>query len=239
MTPEQRGCFQDHGLLSLPGFYRSAALEPLRAQVLAEAARLRTRSARKAHASLPVFSQSGELSRRIRIPDLRHRIISDDLVAAMRALAGCPLVPGDDAQLLLSLPRTVGPADEVPAWHVDIKADPPDRLPGIQAFVLIDDVVPGGGATRALAGSHRIAAASKPRPDLRGLPSAGAERVRALARFGLDEVEMAGRAGDVFLMDLRVLHAPSPNMSKRMRIMATSRWFVSSLEPDRRPAERR
>jgi ectoine hydroxylase-related dioxygenase (phytanoyl-CoA dioxygenase family) len=39
-------------------------------------------------------------------------------------------------------------------------------------------------------------------------------------------IEMSGRAGDVFLMDMRVLHTPSVNSSSRIRMMATTRFSL-------------
>jgi hypothetical protein len=36
---------------------------------------------------------------------------------------------------------------------------------------------------------------------------------------------MSGRAGDVFLMDMRALHTPSVNSTTHMRMMATCRFF--------------
>ena len=38
-------------------------------------------------------------------------------------------------------------------------------------------------------------------------------------------MKQAGRASDVFLMDLRVLHTPSVNSTKNVRMMATTRFF--------------
>lgn len=111
-------------------------------------------------------------------------------------------------------------------WHVDIAANPKGPLPGIQAFFLIDDVAPGGGATLALAGSHRV--------DTQGMPTSSQLRevlktpgdLRGnLHRLGIEIIEMSGRAGDVFLMDLRVLHTPSVNSTKNVRMMATTRFF--------------
>ncbi len=44
--------------------------------------------------------------------------------------------------------------------------------------------------------------------------------------LGVSIMEMSGRAGDVFLMDMRLLHTPSVNSTKRMRMMATSRCLM-------------
>lgn len=41
-------------------------------------------------------------------------------------------------------------------------------------------------------------------------------------------VEMCGRAGDVYLMDMRVLHTPSANAAARPRLMATTRFLRPS-----------
>jgi hypothetical protein len=45
---------------------------------------------------------------------------------------------------------------------------------------------------------------------------------------GLTLVEMAGRAGDVYLMDMRVLHTPSLNATRNLRMMATTRFFFAA-----------
>ncbi|NIM43575.1 MAG: hypothetical protein GTN84_20250 [Hydrogenophaga sp.] len=89
---------------------------------------------------------------------------------------------------------------------------------------LIDDVVPQGGATLALARSHRM-----PGEALRTLRVAlkSPGDVQAALRVSDTEiVEMSGKAGDVFLMDMRVLHTPSINASKNLRMMATTRFLL-------------
>ena len=42
----------------------------------------------------------------------------------------------------------------------------------------------------------------------------------------LQVVELTGAPGDVWLMDLRVLHSLSPNTSDRVRIMASQRYYL-------------
>jgi len=39
---------------------------------------------------------------------------------------------------------------------------------------------------------------------------------------------MSGNAGDVFLIDMRLLHTPSINSTKNMRVMAASRCFLNA-----------
>lgn len=106
-------------------------------------------------------------------------------------------------------------------WHVDIAENQRARIKGIQAFFLIDDVVPHGGATLALAGSHRIGVQRTPAAaQLRGLLRNPLDLERRLHELGITIVEMSGRAGDVFMMDMRLLHTPSVNATKNMRMMA-------------------
>lgn len=114
-------------------------------------------------------------------------------------------------------------------WHVDIAENQRARIKGIQAFFLIDDVVPHGGATLALAGSHRIGVQRTPAAaQLRGLLRNPLDLERRLHELGITIVEMSGRAGDVFMMDMRLLHTPSVNATKNMRMMATSRCFLDA-----------
>ena len=127
-------------------------------------------------------------------------------------------------QLLLSPPQQGAWRLEGLNWHVDAVADPPGRLPGIQAFFLIDDVAPHVGATLALAGSHRAAAQrGADGVSLREALRSTADRAARLQALGVDVVEMSGRAGDVYLMDMRLLHTPSINATRQMRLMATTR----------------
>ena len=49
---------------------------------------------------------------------------------------------------------------------------------------------------------------------------------RDLQGLNVEIIEMSGRAGDVFLMDMRVLHTPSVNSSKNWRMMATCRFLL-------------
>ena len=144
-------------------------------------------------------------------------------------MAGHARIPSQDPQLLLSLPHQGRWTLNGLNWHVDITPDPPGRLPGLQVFFLIDEVVPRGGATLALAGSHRR---DIQRPAahaaLRSLLRTSSNLEAELRRAGMATVEMSGRAGDVFLMDMRVLHTPSINASRNVRMMATARFFFNS-----------
>ncbi|WP_439520071.1 phytanoyl-CoA dioxygenase family protein [Hydrogenophaga sp.] len=179
---------------------------------------------------LPAFQQIGKLSAMVKVPDLHEALVTPALIETITRLGALPSPPQlQPTQLLLSPPRQGEWTLKGLNWHVDISADPPHRLPGIQAFFLLDDVAPRGGATLALAGSHR------PQDHPPGTSAVHAPSLRALLRNtpdplepqlldrGISLVEMCGRAGDVFLMDMRVLHTPSINSTNRLRMMATAR----------------
>lgn len=236
MAPALADAFRAHGHVRLAGFHPAKRMAPMRRQVQDALSRLginagggKPRRGGSALAGLTPFQQIARLSTLVKLPDLEEAIVTPELLAIMAGLAQGPLSPAGDMQLLLSPPHQgEGPFERL-NWHVDVAADPPDRLPGIQVFVLIDDVAPGGGATLALAGSHREAAAgSKAQaPDLRMLLKTADDGLEArLRERGLSILEMSGRAGDVFLMDMRLLHTPSVNTTKNVRMMATARYFT-------------
>lgn len=138
-------------------------------------------------------------------------------------------------------------------WHVDVPRLGDAGPPGVQVFILLDDIAPGGGATLVVAGSHRllndrvrrskdVKKALKQRPYFRHLmgprpqgrdasngSDTDVDSVRLLDDPGQDGnvplqvVEMAGRAGDAYITDLRLLHTLAPNASDRPRLMATMR----------------
>lgn len=130
------------------------------------------------------------------------------------------------------------------AWHVD---EPTVRGQshawGLLGFVCLDEVVAGGGATVAIAGSHRrLSALAEELAPAHGLlttdaalgalvredgwfaalmaePSATRDALVAREHDGgLRVMELTGAAGDVVLMDPRCLHTVSANVSDRARL---------------------
>ena len=154
-------------------------------------------------------------------------------------------------QVLASLPncdRWVLPS----GWHTDIPRLASGSCPGVQLFIFLDSVRPQGGGTLVVAGSHRllndgrnlkvkeITAALRSEPffqrlfDLRpiGPDDDVALPVGRVGGARLEVVELVGEPGDVWLMDLRVLHAAAPNCSERPRLMATHRFVRADLMPE-------
>jgi hypothetical protein len=62
----------------------------------------------------------------------------------------------------------------------------------------------------------------------------GEDRLRLLREIGrvgdveLQVVEMTGEAGDVYFMDLRMLHTVAPNALRIPRLMITQRFLLKS-----------
>ncbi|MBK9035198.1 MAG: phytanoyl-CoA dioxygenase family protein [Myxococcales bacterium] len=151
------------------------------------------------------------------------------------------------------------------AWHVDEPTAASQAMAwGLLAFLFLDDVAPGGGATVAVAGSHRwlgavataragrappelvttevalaaragraptelvttdvaLAALGRDAPELAGLCRPDGERPALEAPYRargveLRVVELTGAPGDLVLMDPRLLHTVSANVSTRARL---------------------
>lgn len=226
-TPEQRAFFQKNGFLLLKGALSKSHVEPIRAHVFGELKRLKIWPSGKklsvSKAETPAFQQITKHSQQIKYPGLQSRLITTEIQSIMNALAGVPLTTAQDAQFLISLPNQGEWRIHRLNWHVDISSSA-SRLPGIQAFVLIDDVKPYGGATMAVAGSHALSDQSRQRA--RETLGSDGDIEKELASLNLSILEMSGQAGDVYLMDMRLLHTPSINSTTNLRLMATARHFV-------------
>lgn len=168
------------------------------------------------------------------------------LVAAIVGEPVTPLPPGQ--QILFTLPGEGDWSVPSDAWHIDMPKIGEQASPGLQAFTFLDDVDPKGGATLVIAGSHRLLNNSadlsskelkrhlreedyfKPLFDPNRPTIVHPEE--ALGRVGdveLKVLELSGRVGDVYLMDLRVLHTPAQNCSDKARLMLTCRFPRSTI----------
>jgi ectoine hydroxylase-related dioxygenase (phytanoyl-CoA dioxygenase family) len=229
MTPEQRSFFRDNGYLFLRGAHTEKNVAPIKAFILSELKRLKIWSSGKMLSSslrdIPAFQQITKLSQLIKHEDLQAHIVTEPLRLAIHLLAEVELTPAQSAQLLISLPNQGDWRINGLSWHVDISSPSPARMPGIQVFTLIDDVKPRGGATLALARSHLLETEERSR-RVREILRSSADIEGDLSEHKLSIVEMSGRAGDVCLMDMRLLHTPSMNSTKHIRMMATARYFA-------------
>lgn len=236
IAPEDHAVFADRGLLRLPGCAPTAPTSAARKAILDELERLGARVDGKWH--------TAKVPRTIRHLPAFDDVVPRALVARLDRLAGRALQPAQPHPQILLTPPQRGPWS-VPqlGWHLDVAAPVRDEIPGIQVFVLVDDVAPGGGGTVALSGSHKLHGATGAAPvnahqvlradpifealfSPRVAPRASLLEPHPVAGVTVQLVEMWGRAGDVYVMDMRVVHAASMNTSKRARMMLTCRYLV-------------
>jgi ectoine hydroxylase-related dioxygenase (phytanoyl-CoA dioxygenase family) len=176
-----------------------------------------------------VMALVGELTRGVRLDDTLH--------------------PG--SQVLASLPNA-GPWELPDSWHIDCPRLPSGQSPGVQIFTFLEPAEPRGGATLAMAGSHRLfdnGRAMKTKDIVRGLRGepffarlaaerfhlrdpAAALPLGAVGDVPLRVVELLGKPGDAWLVDLRVLHAGAPNAAEWPRVMVTRRFVRADLVPE-------
>jgi hypothetical protein len=190
-----------------------------------------------------------------RCPELAALVEESALVAAVDVLLEGHSYerpgPNRRPQVLFTLPNAQ--TWTVPfGWHSDRPRLASGQSAGLQMFAFLDVVEAGGGGTLAIAGSHHLLNEKRPiRPSeigrlLRAEPffaelldadtadspqhRAGLlHRTGAVGNVQLQIVEMTGVPGDVWLVDLRVLHVGSPNVTERPRMMLTFRYERSDL----------
>ena len=231
MRPEQIALFREQGYLHLRGALRKEVVQPVKVQVLNELKRLKIWSTGRVLSNrmkgVPAFQQITKLGQLIKYPGLKDRLISQDLSSTMSRLAGASLIPEQDAQLLISLPKQGDWTLDSLNWHRDISQSELAQIPGVQAFVLIDDLSPRGGATLALAGSHRLKGRPQGKQSINRIVSNRSGPSMTVGDVDLSILEMAGQAGDVYLMDMRLIHTPSINSARNVRMMATIRYLTT------------
>ena len=134
------------------------------------------------------------------------------------------------------------------SWHVDVPRLPKMGIIGVQAFTFLDTVEPGGGGTATVTGSHRllndgVAVPIKDinrqlerEPFFRDLLARSRDECDGLFEttgraqgVDLEVVELVGEPGDVYLMNLQVLHSRCPNTGPTPRLMITQRFLLSSV----------
>ncbi len=177
------------------------------------------------------------------------RLAGNRLTPLIEKFVGHPVTPlSPGQQILFTLPGQDNWSVPSDAWHIDMPKIGEQATPGLQAFTLLDDVDPQGGATLVIAGSHRMlnnaaGLSSKKfkhhlrkedyfkslfapdRPIIVNLE----ETTGRVGDVELKVVELSGRIGDVYLMDLRLLHTPAPNCSDKARLMLTCRFPRSTI----------
>ena len=254
LTPEQHDEFQSRGVLRLESLLSSDRVRLAREHVQRRLAPLglwRDGEWRLDALPRPQWPNTGLKPCKAignKHPDVEALIEEPALLAVVDVLLdGRPFERGvyRRPQVLFNLPNADTWTTPT-GWHVDVPRLASGRGPGVQLFACLDRVEPGGGGTVVVAGSHRLGNEGRHlkvkdlAPRLRREPFfrdlyAGAsslDRTGAVGDVALELVELAGAPGDVWLMDLRLLHAAAPNASCRPRIMATHRFVREDVGPE-------
>ncbi|MEL6874229.1 MAG: phytanoyl-CoA dioxygenase family protein [Pseudomonadota bacterium] len=193
----------------------------------------------------PFRDALNRLNRTDRFP----RPVGDRLVPLVEKLFGQPVTPlSPGQQILFSLPVDENWAVPSDAWHIDLPKMGEQASPGLQAFTFLEDAQPKGGAPLVIAGSHRLFNNSpglssrelkrkmRDEPYFQSLFDPGRPAIvhpetatGCVHDVELEVVELSGKVGDLYLMDLRVLHTPAQNGSDKARMMLTGRFPRSTI----------
>jgi len=249
LSPEQHDRFRSQGLVHLAAFLPRDEVDAACA-----ATRRVFDKAETNGLAQPAVPAKGRLRSASESEPIR-RLFAAALMNAVTELAGDrPVRPmSNRPQFLVTMPNaeewTVPPT----IWHVDLPRLPSNCLVGIQVFTFLSDVVPRGGGTLVVAGSHRLlnngshVRSKNIKKRLRRLPyfqdlmsKQSVDRERFLTEPGTAEdpdagdvslrvVELCGRPGDVYLTDMRLLHTLAPNATDEPRVMLTHRFVIEEF----------
>jgi ectoine hydroxylase-related dioxygenase (phytanoyl-CoA dioxygenase family) len=158
--------------------------------------------------------------------------------SALDGLLGQWLEPRHQGQVLVTMPEGVPWAVPHRQWHTDVGYEAQPEA--VKIWALIGDLVPGGGGTPQVAGSHKVIerflttteerefkavrdAVLRSDPWFRNLtsPERSVDPMEPAEVDGLPVrvVELTGQAGDVFLTHPWVLHSIAPNAADAPRMM--------------------
>jgi hypothetical protein len=250
LSAAQQASFEERGLLHLPGLVPAPRVAALRERILAyfDAHGLVPSSVPPGFAVRP--SRTAGLVKALgfaetwtpRVPRLLDSLLGEGAWRMPRCAGQLLAVTYPLPEGVWRLPHQV--------WHLDYMAPGAVRtLPGSQVFLCVDRVAPRAGGTLVACGTHRLIDALRLRagPEWPGRSAEVRKRLRAEtpwfralcslragedreARFmaradeaGLQVVELAGEAGDVFVMHPWLLHAPSENQGAAPRLVLTER----------------
>lgn len=259
LTPEQLDEFDRRGVLRLVGLLSAETVRRAREHVQRRLAPLglwRDGAWCLEAVPRPQWPAGGLKTSKVignKHPDVGALLAESALLSAVDRLLGGRALDRSESrrpQVLFTLPNS--DTWTVPTnWHVDVPRLASGRRPGVQLFTFLDTVEPRGGGTLVIAGSHRLLNGGRfirvrelggllcQEPLFRQLysraPGSAEDRVRLLDQAGvvggvaLDLVELTGEPGDVYLTDLRLLHAGAPNATDRPRMMATHRFVCADV----------
>lgn len=145
--------------------------------------------------------------------------------------------------ILYTLPNTTNWEIPHDLWHVDVPRLAHEEEFGVQVFSFLENVKPRCGGTLAIKGSHKLFNTEKLSSKqlktklkqfsyFKNLMSKDfdnrnwfIENSGKVLGMNVELVELYGNIGDIYLMDLRTLHAIAPNSINKPRIMISQRYL--------------
>lgn len=220
--------FQDLGILRIPGAFTRAQADAMCDAVwrYIEARSDSRRSDPTTWGPRPSFK--GVKKRAVFTPAFDNPPVRDALDGIFGG--GGWVEPNPGGQILMTFPNAESWTLPESLWHMDCGFERPTWPTfAVKLFALMADHEPGGGATLAIAGSHRLVDdyTASLAPAQRG---GGKEKwtkfmretgLMAEIKRGCTDrvVEMTGNAGDVYITHLHVFHCVAPNAADRPRLM--------------------
>ncbi len=250
LTPAQQSEFSSRGLIYLPSVLSKTDMNESSVRVYTLCKKAKCLRDDKWHAVDPHVAR--KLRKRVENSNAFGSSMTHELSENIGQLVdgGAIHQRTNRASVLFTLPNNLGGQTEL-NWHIDARWRSGFTLAGVQLFAFIDEVKSGGGGPVVVTGSHR----------LRMRENSGREAVRnqlsehsffaslftkrphdreelvgscaSVDGLQLELVEMTGQPGDVYLMDLWVLHTRWPNTSGSARIMLTQRFLLDSYAQKR------
>lgn len=248
LAAAQIATFRDRGLLRLDRFLPRDVVDEARFAVRGSLTRqgLLTDGRWTLPSPRPIWPDGGRIAGKDANLGRAKALLTGDMVSAVQDLESDVDLTDrkGDMQVLFTLPNADAWFTPATIWHVDAPRLTTAGCPGVQVFTFLEPTEPGGGGTLTVAGSHRLLndrgfmASRNVKQALRAeacfkalFDRNDADRGRLLGPIGLagdveiEVVEMAGKPGDVWLMDMRILHTLAPNAGSTPRIMLTKRYF--------------
>lgn len=152
-------------------------------------------------------------------------------------------------QLLFTLPNAEKWQVPLGPWHVDLPRYPEATIAGVQVFTFLDQVKARCGGTLAVSGSHTLLnegeflRSKQIARQLRDINffkqlmtnesidrSQLINEVEQVNGVDLQVYELAGNPGDVYFMDMRMVHTIGPNAGAIPRAMLTQRFVLDKFD---------
>lgn len=252
INQNQRQAFEETGLLRIEALIPLSLIEPAREMVLEGLKEAGYHDGDIWTCSHPLDWKTGNdlakaLKKRVRRTDTFTALATPETETIAKALGHNDTLKAHlkTPQLLFTPPGHAPWTVPHNIWHLDLPRLQPPGNYGVQFFAFLDKVRPQGAGTLVVSGSHKLLndkgylSSASVKKLLKREPYFSAlfnkkhgDRGRFLNNeeyvegTALKVVELTGEPGDVFFMDMRLLHTLAPNAQANPRIMVTHRYLA-------------